>query len=238
MLGFYLVNFRIVTWNVGRLYTPSGNNRLDERDVPLVQRTIFELQPDVMLLQEVVDESQLHRLAHGIGYNGELAQRCGYDRHTAVLVRPPFRPRFSHSTLVPTERGVVTAEFEAHGIQVVASSVHFDILSSARRNAQARALSEIMHSHSDDALVLFGGDFNLDPAWAEGVRELADQETFALLCERHVDLGRRAGPTLLGLLRIDHLFMRTQSPLETEVYVSPRRLPLGDHQPLVCDLRS
>jgi hypothetical protein len=44
-------------------------------------------------------------------------------------------------------------------------------------------------------------------------------------------------PTLMGLLRVDHLLAAGPALGRLSTRVSPsRRLPLGDHDPVVCDL--
>src|SRR5438876_7229074 len=99
---------RVVSWNVGRLYTPTSNNRLDPADIPQVARTLYELDPDVVLLQELVDDRQLSALTGRLGgYVGQLAESCSYDRHVAALVRETLEPRFEQDVLEPTGRGLV-----------------------------------------------------------------------------------------------------------------------------------
>jgi endonuclease/exonuclease/phosphatase family metal-dependent hydrolase len=229
---------RVVTWNVGRLYTPSHNNRLDDADVPRVARTLTELEGDVVLLQELRDERQLRGIVDGaraLGYIGELAAGCGYDRHVAILVRHRLGPAFEHHVLAPTPRGVAAATFSVgDSARALVMAVHLDVFAKPRRRVQIEALTALTDER-DEQLVVLAGDFNLDPAWAAGVGDALDAGSWALLASRFTDAGRAAGPTLLGLLRVDHVLAR--GPLASAVTrVSPRRLPLGDHDPVVCDL--
>src|SRR5262249_20629893 len=102
---------RVVTWNVGRLYSPSHNNRLDDADVPRVADVLAELEPDVVLLQELVEVRQLDeivtRLSRARGpYVGALAEKCAYDRRAAVLVQRLRGPRFEEHGLGSSNRTV------------------------------------------------------------------------------------------------------------------------------------
>ena len=83
-------------------------------------------------------------------------------------------------------------------------------------------------------VVFAGGDFNLDPAWAAGTGSAVDVATFTRLTRTFADAGREAGATLIGLWRVDHLLVR--GARRWLARVSPRRLPLGDHLPLVLDV--
>jgi endonuclease/exonuclease/phosphatase family metal-dependent hydrolase len=228
---------RVVTWNVGRLYSPTHNNRLDTRDIPQVANTLHELDADAALLQELVDGEQLRALAARLpAYTGVLAERCGYDRHVAVLVREALAPAFEQHQLEPSGRGIVVATFDVNGARASALPVHFDVFDSDRRRAQAEAVAALAEARPEP-LVVVGGDLNLDPAWAAGIGDHVDGGTWRLLTERFVDGGHQAGPTLLGLLRVDHVLARGPLMRRLAVRVSPgRRLPMGDHDPVVCDV--
>jgi endonuclease/exonuclease/phosphatase family metal-dependent hydrolase len=226
---------RVVTWNVGRVYSPTHNNRLDDDDVPRVAATLHELDPDVALLQEVVDEVQLRAICvRAGGYEGRLAERCEYDRHCAVLVRRELQPSFEQHRLAA--RGLVLAAFEISGTRAAAASLHFDVFARRRRRAQAEALAALADARGEDLLVV-GGDLNIDPEWARRLDDPVDAGTWQLLTSRFADAGHAAGPTLLGLLRLDHVLARGRAMRGTVARVSPRRrLPLGDHDPVVCDV--
>jgi endonuclease/exonuclease/phosphatase family metal-dependent hydrolase len=226
---------RVVTWNVGRVYTPTNNNRLDDADVPRVAKTLHELDPDVVLLQELVDEVQLRALlSQTRGLVGELASKCAYDRHCATLARRDLEPRFEQLALDPTGRGVVLTSVRVGDVRAAALGVHFDVFARERRREQASAVAALTDGRAEP-LVVVGGDLNFDPAISVGAGDALDGGTWQLLTERFRDAGGEAGPTLLGLLRVDHLLVRGGGGLHTRV--SPRRLlPLGDHDPLLCDI--
>ena len=230
---------RVVTWNVGRLYSPRHNNRLDDDDVPRVARVLDELDPDVALLQELVDARQLDAIATQLSRTrapvvGAMAESCAYDRRAAVVVKRERAPRFEERSLGSTNRNTMLASFELDGGERAAAiSAHFDVFSPERRAEQAHELAALAEARQE-RVVVAGGDFNLDPAWAAGTANARDVETFTRLTRTFADAGREAGATLIGLLRVDHLLVRGAQRWLARV--SPRRLPLGDHHPLVLDV--
>lgn len=230
---------RVVTWNVGRLYSPTHNNRLDDADVPRVARVLDELDPDVALLQELVDVRQLDEIVTRLSRSrapvaGAMARQCAYDRRAAVLVRHERAPAFEERSLGPSNRNVVVASFDAGGgRRAAAISAHLDVFGVERRAEQAEALARLAEGRGEEVVVA-GGDFNLDPAWAAGTANAVDVATFRRLTRTLADAGREAGATLVGLWRVDHLLVRGARSWLARV--SPRRLPLGDHHPLVLDV--
>ncbi len=228
---------RVVSWNVGRLYTPTSNNRLDDADVPKVARVLDELRPEVALIQELVDERQLSALQSWLpGYTGAIATRCVYDRHVGVLVRQQLDPDFEQHDLPATGRGLVIATFNAGKERAAACPLHFDVFNPKRRRKQAEDIVDLVGVRRE-SLVIAGGDLNLDPRLARRVDGRVDTETFELLLSHMTDGGHRAEPSLIGLLRVDHVFARGPRLGALRTRVSPRRrLPMGDHDPLVCDV--
>lgn len=230
---------RVVTWNVGRLYSPTHNNRLDDADVPRVAQVLGELDPDVALLQELVGVAQLDAIVTRLSaarapFAGAMAHQCAYDRRAAVLVRADRRPDFEEHSLGETRRHTVLASFDlGAGARGAAFSAHLDVFGPERRADQAARLAELAEARAEP-LVVAGGDFNLDPKWAAGVGHARDLATWQRLTRTLVDAGRDAGATLVGLLRVDHLLVRGGH--RHLARVSPRRLPLGDHAPLVLDV--
>ncbi|HXU73333.1 MAG TPA: endonuclease/exonuclease/phosphatase family protein [Polyangia bacterium] len=236
-----MTKLRVVTWNVGRLYSPTHNNRLLDADIPRVAEVLAELGGDVVLLQELVDARQLGdivtRLSRARGaYDGALAEKCAYDRRAAVLVRRERAPVFEEHSLGSSNRNVVAASFDVDGrggARAAAISAHFDVFDVDRRAEQADALAALAEARGEP-LVVAGGDFNLDPAWAAGTGSARDVATFTRLTRVLADAGRHGGATLMGLLRVDHLLVRGAQ--RWLAHVSRRRLPLGDHFPLVLDV--
>jgi endonuclease/exonuclease/phosphatase family metal-dependent hydrolase len=232
---------RVVTWNVGRLYSPTHNNRLLHEDIPRVAAVLDELAPDVVLLQELVDRGQLDEIVERVSrargpFDGAMAEKCAYDRRAAVVVRRERAPAFEEHGLGFTNRNAIVATFALdgdRGQRAAAISAHFDVFDAERRASQADALAELAETRGEP-LVFAGGDFNLDPAWAAGTGSARDIATFTRLTRIFADAGRHGGATLMGLLRVDHLLVRGARRWLAQV--SPRRLPLGDHFPLVLDV--
>ncbi len=239
---------RVVSWNVGRVYSPRGRNWLADSDVPRVVATLNELDPDVVLLQELANADQLARLmgllesvggpaaAHGQGYASALAERCSYDRQSAALGRRALLPAFEQLELGTTKRGVVACTFDLFGNErAVALSVHFDAFRRIVRRRQAEALVRLTDARTE-SVVFAGGDFNFDPALAARLGDPLDGGTAKLLRGGLVDVGATSGPTLFSLLRLDHMLVRGVAAEDLFTRVAPRRLPAGDHAPLVVDL--
>ncbi|HEY1584303.1 MAG TPA: endonuclease/exonuclease/phosphatase family protein [Polyangia bacterium] len=232
---------RVVTWNVGRLYSPTHNNRLLDDDIPRVADVLDELGPDVALLQELVDARQLDAIVTRLSrarapFDGAMAEKCAYDRRAAIVVSRERAPAFEEHGLGDTNRNVVVASFDVDGAgggRAAAISAHFDVFDAERRASQADALATLAESRGEP-VVFAGGDFNLDPAWAAGTGSARDVATFTRLTRIFADAGRHGGATLMGLLRVDHLLVR--GARRWLAHVSPRRLPLGDHFPLVLDV--
>jgi endonuclease/exonuclease/phosphatase family metal-dependent hydrolase len=151
-----------------------------------------------------------------------------------VLVRRDHAPAFEECSLGSTNRNAMVATFDAgDGRRAAAISAHFDVFNPERRAEQAHELAQ-MAENRDEAMVFAGGDFNLDPAWAAGTGAAVDVATFTRLTRTLADAGREGGATLIGLWRVDHLLVRGAQRWLARV--SPRRLPLGDHHPLVLDV--
>lgn len=225
---------RVVTWNVGEVYWPWDRNQLKDVDVALVGRVIADLDADIVLLQELLDERQLRRIA-GDGYAWQLAQACGYDRHVGILVKSCHEPRFTDHVLSPTTRGAVEARLTLHGHDTRALSLHFDVFNRPRRLGQVCAAATILGARSS-ALTIAGGDFNYDPVASARLDYAEDLQAEAALAAHLGDVAADSGPTLVGLLRVDRLLARGEMITSARSFTSTERTPLGDHAPLVCDL--
>ncbi|MEO6952521.1 MAG: endonuclease/exonuclease/phosphatase family protein [Polyangia bacterium] len=223
-----------MTWNVGEVYWPWNGNQLKDADVEVVARVVAALDPDIVLLQELLDERQLRTIA-GRGYASQLAQACGYDRHVGVLVKSRHEPRFSDHLLSPTTRGVVEAQLTLDGLEMRAFSLHFDVFNRPRRLAQVHCAAAIIGGGSSQ-LTIAGGDFNYDPVASARLGYTEDLESEAALGVHLSDVATDSGPTLVGLLRVDRLLARGDMIASTRSFTSTERTPLGDHAPLVCDL--
>jgi len=114
-------------------------------------------------------------------------------------------------------------------------SLHLDaFFNYARRQSQARALAALAGPR-DEAAIVFGGDLNLDPEVARRFGAATDLETFRLLTEKFAYAGR-SGPTLLGGWQVDHLFVGGAAARPLWSRTVRRRLPLGDHRPVLVEV--
>jgi endonuclease/exonuclease/phosphatase family metal-dependent hydrolase len=227
---------------VGEVYWPWQGNQLKDRDVHFVVEALRELDPDVVLLQELADAGQLERLEHdrfGVRrYDGATPSCCGYDRHVAVLVKRELGARFYEHVLAPTSRGLVEARFDVPvgegTIEARAFSLHFDVFQAERRLEQARTAMAFVGELGE--LSIAGGDFNYDPTASARLGRVADEHTEAELQRVFADVAEDVGPTLIGLLRVDRVFAGGRALASAAARTTPHRLPLGDHAPVLCDL--
>jgi endonuclease/exonuclease/phosphatase family metal-dependent hydrolase len=228
---------------VGEVYWPWQGNQLKHRDVHFVVEALTELHPDVVLLQELADATQLERLLRdelGVRrYDGAMPSACGYDRQVALLVKSELEAQFHEHLLMPTRRGVVEARFavptkSGAAIFARAFSLHFDVFQAERRLEQARTAMTVVGEAGD--LTIAGGDFNYDPAASARLGRVADAYTEAALKSVLVDVAADVGPTLIGLLRVDRMFAGGRALAGSAARTTSHRLPLGDHAPVLCDL--
>ena len=234
---------RVLTWNVGEVYWPWQGNQLKDRDVHFVVEALAELDPDVVLLQELADRGQLEALERDrFGeqrYDGATPGCCGYDRHVAVLVKRELGARFYEHVLAPTSRGLVEARFDVPvgegRIEARAFSLHFDVFQAERRLAQARTAMGFVGDPGE--LTIAGGDFNYDPTASTRLGRVADERTEAELQRVFVDVAEDVGPTLIGLLRVDRMFAGGRALAGADSRTTAHRTPLGDHAPVLCDQR-
>jgi endonuclease/exonuclease/phosphatase family metal-dependent hydrolase len=223
----------VVTWNVGEIYWPWQGNQLHDRDVQAVIEALHDIDADVVLLQELRHRGQLALLC-GDRYEGAMPEHCGYDRHVAILARPQLGARFVEHRLAPTSRSVLEARFTVGEVPARALDLHFDVFQPKRRLMQAQTAAELIGDPG--SLTIAGGDLNYDPAVSARLRRRADCEAEATLTRRLGDVAIGAGPTLIGLLRVDRLFAGGSALKGASARTGDHRLPLGDHAPLICDL--
>ena len=223
---------------MGELYWPWRGNQLKDRDVDVVIAALDELDPDVVLLQELMHASQLRRLERGgagdARYDGAIAERCGYDRKVGVLVRRGLGARFAEHLLEPTRRGALEARFVKGAVEIRAICLHLDVFNGERRLLQARAAGALIGDPG--RLTVAGGDLNYDPEVSARLGREADARAEAALTARVADVARESGPTLVGLLRVDRLLAGGDALRGARARTARHRLPLGDHAPLVVDL--
>lgn len=236
---------RLLTWNLGRLHLGAFVNRLIRLDsraadsaLAHVARVIEGAGAEVVALQELRGPAQLERLVALLGGDWRAAAPEGErgDRRVGLLARRRLDPRFA-AVETPTGRATQTASLRvaALGERWVVASIHLDAFDEHAREAQARQLRAWAASDGARALVL-AGDLNIDLAHP-AARRRRDPATLGALADGLVDLGARAGATCLGGRRLDYVLARRAVAGRAEV-LRGRRVPLGDHHPLLAHLES
>ena len=205
-----------------------------------VAHVLDELDPDVVLLQELVDARQLDGIVTRLSrarapFAGAMAEqlrlRSSRRRGGAQRARAQLRGAWARQLQARTSCSRASTSAAACARRRSRrTSTSSRPTGAPSRPTPWRALAE----DRGEQVVVAGGDFNLDPAWAAGTANARDLATFTRLTRTLADAGRDAGATLVGLLRVDHLLVRGSRRWLARV--SPRRLPLGDHHPLVLDV--
>lgn len=232
---------RVLTWNIGRLHLGARLNRwlgLDSRAaagaLPHVAEVVGRSGADVVALQELADREQAERLARllGPGWSAYAAEREACDRRVALLVRGALGPSYA---TVDTAGGrtMATAQVRAGGAGWAIASVHTDPFDGEVRQAQLRAAAAWARAQGGTALL--AGDLNLDPH-DPLVPQPRDEATYRELARELSDLGALAGPTALARRRIDYVLGR-EGVVGRACVLRRMRVRLGDHDPLVAELR-
>ena len=216
----------------------SFNTHRSTGTINAVAEEILELDPDVVLLQEVdrrmlrtgaVDQAEV--LADAVGMDGSfsanLARGAG---HYGTLILSRFDiVQQGRIPLVRTPRSEarglqwVTLEVEGQAVRVY--NTHLDATHPDVRLAQARQVAGILAQ--DDVPTILGGDLNAWPASA-AVAAIAGQ-----LTDTWTAAGQGRSATSPGGRKIDYLFVRGLRPLRSQVAASGA----SDHHRLWADLR-
>ncbi len=232
---------RVVTWNVGQAGGDWGRS-LDDDHVEHVARTLVELEPDLVFLQEVRFGPQTAALASALGAGWELeTAKSGRGRRVVALSRLPNLRRIEPSGSLPP--GALIVRFEhGDGRVVAALGIHADVASAAERNAEIGAALEALLIVPEVGGYLLLGDLNIDLD-LDKRRDLftddayRDVETYNFVADRLLDAARGAGSTAEPDRRLDYVFV---DPTAFEVLsagpVHGRRLGDMDHHPVAADL--
>ncbi len=221
-----------------RLRVLSFNTHRSTGTIDAVAREILEVDPDIVLLQEV-DRSMLR--TGGVDQAAVLAEAVGMDGSFSTNL---VRGSGGYGTLILSRFEIVqhgrvplvrSPRSEARGLQWVTVEVdgralrvyntHLDATHPDVRLAQARQVAGVLAG--DDLPTVLGGDLNAWPASAAVAaigRELTD--TWGVSGQ-----GREA--TSRGGRKIDYLFVRGLDPLLSRVESSSA----SDHHRLWADLR-
>lgn len=221
-----------------RLRVLSFNTHRSTGSLDAVAREILEVDPDVVLLQEVdremirtggVDQAEL--LAEAVGMDGSFSTNLvrgtgGYG--TLILSRFPIVQQ-GRIQLVRSPRaegrGLQWVTLEVSGQALRVYNTHLDATRPDVRLAQARQVAGVVAG--DDVPTVLGGDLNAWPGSA-AVAAIGSE-----LTDTWQAAGEGRAATSRGGRKIDYLFARGLRPLVSRVEESGA----SDHDRLWADLR-
>jgi endonuclease/exonuclease/phosphatase family metal-dependent hydrolase len=222
------VELRVLSFNTHR-----STGTLDA-----IAEEILELDPDVVLLQEIdrrmlrtgaVDQAEA--LAEAVGMDGSFSAnlvRGAGQYGTLILSRFDIvqQGRIPLVRSPRTEaRGLQWVTVEVSGQALRVYNTHLDARRPDVRLAQARQVADILAQ--DDVPTILGGDLNAWPASA-AVATIA-----ARLTDTWTATGQGRSATSSGGRKIDYLFVRGLRPLLSQVAASGA----SDHHRLWADVR-
>ncbi|GAA1922926.1 endonuclease/exonuclease/phosphatase family protein [Nocardioides hwasunensis] len=221
-----------------RLRLLSFNTHRSTGTVNAIAEEILELDPDIVLLQEVdrkmlrtgsVDQAEV--LADAVGMDGSFSAnlvRGSGEYGTLVLSRFDIvqQGRIALASAPGAEaRGLQWVTLDVAGQPVRVYNTHLESTRPAVRLAQAEQVADILAE--DDLPTVLGGDLNAWPASGAVAaigRELTDTWTAA---------GQGRSATSRGGRKIDYLFVRGMRPILSQVAPSGA----SDHDRLWADVR-
>ncbi len=234
------VGLRIVTWNVGG---DSGRNGrpLNNQWLPHIARVLKDLNPDIVLLQEVANEPQSKRLRHMLGAGWHVSVTPGGGRRLAVLWQ---RGRL-HTRQVRNEgRTALLSTYLSVGRPpVFAMNVHADAYSAKRRNAIIGFATDVLMADRTDHVKVLAGDLNLDidPDKRSDLftdDDDLDVQSYNYIAQRLSDVTLNTGSTAEPDRRLDYIFVKLDGLDVTRSGPwKGKRLADMDHDPVVADLR-
>ena len=233
---------RVVTWNVGRLYTPRTTIGSTTPTCRRWRASLCELDPDVVLLQELVDVRQLAAIRGALRH--ERGRTRARSPSAAAMIgtccgagAARARARCSSSSAWARPRARDARVLRCRGRAARRAPV--GALRRVRSRAPAdpgRVAGGAHRRRATRHRCVVGGDFNLDPALGGGGRRRRRRTPSRCWLAPSPTAARRRGRRCMGLLRVDHLFVAAAASRAFRACLARRRLPLGDHDPLVCDV--
>lgn len=236
---------RVVTWNVGGSDGDGGRALADEH-LEHVADVIAELDPDLVLLQEVGRGGQVSALYRLLGWSeGDTELPAGGGRRVAVLAQDHWiaADRVSGYARTTLRCRIFKTRRDRDRLRnpvLTLTNLHADAWSSDERNDQiGQIVTELAMGTGP---MLLAGDFNLDLD-IDKRRDLfsddsyRDVETYNYVVERFQDAAQGRGSTAEPDRRLDYVF--TRGPIEV-LDAGPfkgRRIADMDHDPVVVDLQ-
>ena len=216
----------------------SFNTHRSTGSLNAIAEEILEIDPDVVLLQEVDREmlrtggvDQAAVLADAVGMDGSFSSNLARGSgHYGTLVLSRFDiVQQGRIPLVRSPRaearGLQWVTLEVSGQAVRVYNTHLDATRPDVRLAQARQVAGVLGE--DDLPTILGGDLNAWPASA------AVSAIGAQLVDTWTAAGQGRSATSRGGRKIDYLFVRGLRPLVSRVATSGA----SDHNRLWADLR-
>lgn len=233
---------RVVTWNVGGAERAGKWRSMDDDSLVTVKAALLELNPDLVLLQEISDRDQLDELTRALGEEWILASRLrSSGRRLAILARGGELDRF---LLGGAAQSALAAHWISEDRRISVVNLHADAFSASTRNEElGQSVDGLLRVLPEEgAIGLLGGDFNLDLDLDKrgdlfSDDQQLDVESYNYATSRFEDLGLGRGNTAEPDRRIDYLLLHTtQSELGAAGPLKGRRTGQMDHDPLVVDL--
>lgn len=228
----------VLTWNIGRLHLGRHVNRVfrfdsraHDKALRHVARVIDESEAHVVVLQELASRSQLAQILELLGPNwdGGMGPDAGGDRAVALLMQRRYAGvTLSHETVAL--EGGRNAEV-CRGDGWITIGLHFDAFRAKVRHRQAQDLAAFVDSLAEDTVIV-AGDLNIDMRYPLHSRA-SDKAFLRAMARTFTDLGLKKGPTAAGRRRLDYILVRGAASAEARV-MRRRRVPLGDHDPLLA----
>ena len=231
---------RIVTWNVGGT-GGNGGRSLDNQFLPHVSSVLKELDADLILLQEIAHENQIHRLIRMLDGQWESLVSNGGGRSVAILGQ---RGRL-HLRIGPDKKqSGLAASYRSPGKPpVFLMNLHADPYSAQQRNVLIGRATDALMSRYPDHLKILAGDLNLDVD-IDKRRDLftddeyLDVETYNFIAQHLSDVTLNTGSTAEPDRRLDYIF--ADAKRLNVVHSGPwkgKRVADMDHDPVVADLQ-
>jgi endonuclease/exonuclease/phosphatase family metal-dependent hydrolase len=236
-------NFALLTWNIG-YFDYESDSRAQNKDLEAIAAVIGETGAQVIALQEMAQPEQLRALSDlmpGRYRYQAFARGFRTDRYVAFLSEIPFEEETQVATSVGRDALAVTVDVPSFGA-VTLVNCHADAFDSRRRRLFVSDVIDWRRG-SDKKVVVLVGDFNFDLVPVESSDLFTDDkkndsESYSLILQDFLDLGRNSGPTSAFDRRIDYVFL-SESDLEAAEFEVLYGKVVGkmDHHPVWARLR-
>lgn len=198
----------LLSWNTGERFRWPFGRATSDASLSDVAARLRGWNPHLALLQEIGGPRQVERLTAslGPGWHGALTSMPRSDREIALLSRIPREQLRTRVLDTSVGRQVLACEMPfRRGTRLHVLGCHGNAFSAS---ARAVYFSEILdHAAGLPAAdtVLLVGDFNMDPLLG---KLTGDARVLDRLERGYIPLLDRRAGTCMGLLHLDHAFLR------------------------------